>query len=85
MSAVFHCTYPPPTSYKRKLSTSVSSPSYPPLFRSGRRMSWIPSSSATAAASLIQRELDRREQLEGSLLAVCAGCKDMVLQVRRAL
>ena len=46
-------------------------------------MSWIPSSSATAAASLIQRELDRREQLEGSLLAVCAGCKDMVLQVRR--
>ena len=41
-------------------------------------MSWIPSSSATAAASLIQRELDHREQLEGSLLAVCAGCKDML-------
>ena len=46
-------------------------------------MSWMPSSSAaTATASLIQRELDRRELLEGSLLAVCADCKDMVLQVR---
>jgi len=52
--------------------------------KSGRRMSWMPSSSAaTATASLIQRELDRRELLEGSLLAVCADCKDMVLQVIR--
>ena len=45
-------------------------------------MSWIPSSSSSTTASMIQRELDRRELLEGSLLAVCAGCKDMVLQVR---
>ncbi len=41
-------------------------------------MSWIPSSSSTMAA---EREIER-QKLEGSLLTVCADCKDMVLQVR---
>lgn len=37
-----------------------------------RRMSWIS-----------PRDLER-QKLEGSLLTVCTGCKDMVLQVKRA-